>query len=88
MTKELYNELVHKGLITDNKMTLEYIEKYNLTLEDIITIPAILEMLLSNAPASVNETPVVEEVSTPELTPVVEPVVEEVSAPKSKSKKN
>ena len=71
MTKELYNELVKKGLITDTKMSLEYINKYNLTLEDIITIPAILEMLTKG--------PVVEETveTVVEETVVEETVVEE-----------
>jgi hypothetical protein len=68
MTKELYNELVKKGLITDTKMSFEYINKYNLTLEDIITIPAILEMLTKG--------PVVEE-TVVEETVVEETVVEE-----------
>lgn len=46
MTKELYNELMDKRVITDTKMTLDYINKNKLKLEDIITVPAILAMYL------------------------------------------
>lgn len=46
MTKELYNELMDKRVITDTKMTLEYINENKLKLEDIITVPAILAMYL------------------------------------------
>ena len=45
MTRELFNKLVEMKLITDTQMSFDYINKYNLTLKDIITIPAILEML-------------------------------------------
>ena len=84
MTKELYNELVKKGLITNTSMTFDYINEYNLTLKDIITIPAVLEMLVSDTPEIVDETPVVDEEPTPvvepivEEAPVVEPVVDEI----------
>lgn len=46
MTKELYNELMNKRVITDTKMTLDYINENKLKLEDIITVPAILAMYL------------------------------------------
>ena len=46
MTTELYNELMDKRVITDTKMTLDYINKNKLKLEDIITVPAILAMYL------------------------------------------
>ena len=46
MTKELYNELMDKRVITDTKMTLDYINENKLKLEDIITIPAILATYL------------------------------------------
>ena len=46
MTKELYNELMDKRVITDTKMTLDYINENKLKLEDIITVPAILAMYL------------------------------------------
>ena len=74
MTKELYNELVKKGLITDTKMSFEYINKYNLTLEDIITIPAILEMLTKGPVVEETVETVVEETVVEET---VETVVEE-----------
>ena len=66
MTRELFNKLVEMKLITDTQMSFDYINKYNLTLKDIITIPAILEML--------TEKPVVEETMVEET---VETVVEE-----------
>ena len=47
MTKELYNELLNKKLITDPKMTLDYINKYKIELKDIITIPAVLADILN-----------------------------------------
>ena len=68
MTRELFNKLVEMKLITDTQMSFDYINKYNLTLKDIITIPAILEML--------TEKPVVEE-TVVEETVVEETVVEE-----------
>ena len=46
MTKELYDELMDKRVITDTKMTLEYINENKLKLEDIITVPAILATYL------------------------------------------
>ena len=46
MTKELYDELMDKRVITDTKMTLDYINENKLKLEDIITVPAILAMYL------------------------------------------
>ena len=46
MTKELYNELMDKRVITDTKMTLDYINENKLKLEDIITVPAILATYL------------------------------------------
>ena len=66
MTRELFNKLVEMKLITDTQMSFDYINKYDLTLKDIITIPAILEML--------TEKPVVEETMVEET---VETVVEE-----------
>ena len=68
MTRELFNKLVEMKLITDTQMSFDYINKYNLTLKDIITIPAILEML--------TEKPVVEETVVEET--VVEETVETV----------
>ena len=35
MTKELYNELLDKRLITDNAITLDYINEHKLELKDI-----------------------------------------------------
>jgi hypothetical protein len=64
MTKELYNELRSKGLITKPYMTLDYINKHKVELKDIITVPAQLEKYLNNAETVVE--------------PVVEPVVETV----------
>lgn len=46
MTKELYDELMDKRVITDTKMTFDYINENKLKLEDIITVPAILSMYL------------------------------------------
>ena len=88
MTKELYNELVKKGLITDTKMTLEYINAHKLELKDIITVPAILatylkkeevncEIVENNVVETVIE-PVVETVVEETVEPVVETVVETV----------
>lgn len=82
MTKELYNELLKEGLITKPYMTLDYINNHKLGLKDIITIPAILEMLIQNnvtEQTAVEET-VVEEtvVETIEETVVEETVVETI----------
>lgn len=85
MTKELYNELVKKGLITDTKMTLEYINSHKLELKDIITVPAILATYLKKEVTNceivednVEETVVEETVETAvEETVVEETVVEE-----------
>lgn len=75
MTRELFNKLVEMKLITDTQMSFDYINKYNLTLKDIITIPAILEMLTEKP---VEETTVEETVETViEETVVEETVVEE-----------
>lgn len=71
MTKELYNELRSKGLITKPYMTLDYINKHKVELKDIITVPAQLEKYLNNAE------PVVETVEEVKET-VIEPVVETV----------
>lgn len=83
MTKELYNELVKKGLITDTKMTLEYINAHKLELKDIITVPAILATYLKKEEANceivednVEETVVEETVETVDEETVVEPVEE------------
>ena len=94
MTRELFNELVEMKLITDTQMSFDYINKHNLTLKDIITIPAILEMLTEKP---VEETTVEETVETVVEETVVEEetkeeiVVDEpkaVTTTKTKSKKN
>lgn len=88
MTKELYNELVKKGLITDTKMTLEYINAHKLELKDIITVPAILatylkkeetncEIVEDNVEGTVVEE-IVEEVKETVVEETVETVVETV----------
>lgn len=90
MTKELYNELRSKGLITKPHMTFDYINKHKVELKDIITVPAQLEKYLNNAEQVVEP---VEEVKEPVVEPVEEvkeeivvdePEVEE----KPKTKKN
>ena len=82
MTRELFNKLVEMKLITDTQMSFDYINKYNLTLKDIITIPAILEMLTEKPVVEetvVEETVVEETVETVvEETVVEETVVEEI----------
>ena len=87
MTKELYNELLDKRLITDNAITLDYINEHKLELKDIITVPACLDEYLKGYVAPeitveevvvVNEKDIIEvtEVDeTPELEPVVDTVV-------------
>ena len=98
MTRELFNKLVEMKLITDTQMSFDYINKYNLTLKDIITIPAILEMLTEKP---VVEETVVEETVETVVEETVETVVEEeakeeivvdepkvVAPTKAKSKKN
>ena len=92
MTKEFYNELLDKRLITDTKMSFEYIQENNIPLCEIITIPAVLQEILKNyeqvdmkedtidSPISViNETSDLE--NTPVVEPVVEPTVEPVVEP-------
>ena len=76
MTRELFNKLVEMKLITDTQMSFDYINKYNLTLKDIITIPAILEMLTEKP--VVEETMVEETVETVVEDTVVEETVETV----------
>lgn len=86
MTKELYNELVKKGLITNTSMTFDYINEYNLTVEDIITIPAVLETLINDAVEVTNEDLTEiddvetfdETTETVEEAPVEDAVVEEI----------
>lgn len=103
MTRELFNKLVEMKLITDTQMSFDYINKYNLTLKDIITIPAILEMLTEKpvVEETVVEETVVEETVETVVEETVETVVEEeakeeivvdepkvVAPTKTKSKKN
>lgn len=79
MTKELYNELMDKRVITDTKMTLDYINKNKLKLEDIITVPAILAMYLGKEEI-VEDNIVVDENDIIEITeadsPTNEPVID------------
>lgn len=79
MTKELYNELMNKRVITDTKMTLDYINENKLKLEDIITVPAILAMYLGKEEI-VEDNIVVDENDIIEITeadsPTNEPVVD------------
>lgn len=86
MTKELYNELVKKGLITDTKMTLEYINSHKLELKDIITVPAILATYLKKEVTNceivednVEKTVVEETVEETVVEETVETVVEETA---------
>ena len=81
MTKELYNELMDKRVITDTKMTLEYINENKLKLEDIITVPAILATYLGKEEIVeddivVDEKDVIEitEVDPPTNEPIINPV--------------
>lgn len=69
MTKELYNELRSKGLITKPHMTFDYINKHKVELKDIITVPAQLEKYLNNTEIVVEP---VEEVKETVIEPVVE----------------
>ena len=81
MTKELYDELMDKRVITDTKMTLEYINEKKLKLEDIITVPAILATYLGKEEIVeddivVDEKDVIEitEVDPPTNEPIINPV--------------
>lgn len=81
MTKELYDELMDKRVITDTKMTLEYINENKLKLEDIITVPAILATYLGKEEIVeddivVDEKDVIEitEVDPPTNEPIINPV--------------
>lgn len=82
MTKELYNELMDKRVITDTKMTLDYINENKLKLEDIITVPAILAMYLRKEEI-VEDNIVVDENDVIEITevdpPTNEPVIDSVT---------
>ena len=82
MTKELYNELMNKRVITDTKMTLEYINENKLKLEDIITVPAILATYLGKEEI-VEDDIVVDENDVIEITevdpPTDEPIVNSVT---------
>lgn len=82
MTKELYNELMNKRVITDTKMTLDYINENKLKLEDIITVPAILAMYLGKEEI-VEDNIVVDENDIIEITeadsPTNEPVIDSVT---------
>lgn len=75
MTREFYNELLHKRLITDNKMTFEYIQEHNLPLCEVIKVPAALQEALKECEAvTVEDTPTIE--PTPTITNTVE-IIEE-----------
>lgn len=82
MTKELYNELMDKRVITDTKMTLEYINENKLKLEDIITVPAILATYLGKEEI-VEDDIVVDEKDVIEITEVDpsanEPIIDSVT---------
>lgn len=82
MTKELYNELIDKRVITDTKMTLDYINENKLKLEDIITVPAILAMYLGKE-ETVEDNIVVDENDVIEITevdpPTDEPIIDSVT---------
>lgn len=82
MTKELYNELMNKKVITDTKMTLEYINENKLKLEDIITVPAILATYLGKEEI-VEDDIVVDENDVIEITevdpPTNEPIIDSVT---------
>ena len=82
MTKELYNELMDKRVITDTKMTLDYINENKLKLEDIITVPAILAMYLGKEEI-VEDDIVVDEKDVIEITevdpPANEPIIDSVT---------
>lgn len=82
MTKELYDELMDKRVITDTKMTLEYINENKLKLEDIITVPAILATYLGKEEI-VEDDIVVDEKDVIEITevdpPANEPIIDSVT---------
>lgn len=82
MTKELYNELIDKRVITDTKMTLDYINENKLKLEDIITVPAILAMYLGKEEI-VEDNIIVDENDVIEITevdpPTNEPIIDSVT---------
>lgn len=82
MTKELYDELMDKRVITDTKMTLEYINENKLKLEDIITVPAILATYLGKEEI-VEDDIVVDENDVIEITevdpPTNEPIIDSVT---------
>lgn len=82
MTKELYNELMDKRVITDTKMTLDYINENKLKLEDIITVPAILAMYLGKEEI-VEDNIIVDENDVIEITevdpPTNEPIIDSVT---------
>ena len=81
MTKELYNELMDKRVITDTKMTLDYINENKLKLEDIITVPAILtkylgkeEIIEDNIVMDENDVIEITEVDPPTNEPIIDSV--------------
>jgi len=82
MTKELYNELMDKRVITDTKMTLDYINENKLKLEDIITVPAILAMYLGKEEI-VEDNIVIDENDVIEITevdpPTNKPIIDSVT---------
>lgn len=47
MTKELYNELVNGGFITDTFLTLDKINESNIELRDIVTQPSAYNYFLN-----------------------------------------
>lgn len=82
MTKELYDELMDKRVITDTKMTFDYINENKLKLEDVITVPAILAMYLGKEEI-IEDDIVVDENDAMEITevdpPIDEPIIEETN---------
>lgn len=59
MTKELYNELVNGGFITDTFLTLDKINESNIELRDIVTQPSAYNYFLNKYSVVVNEEPTI-----------------------------
>ena len=91
MTKELYNELVDSGFITDTSLTLDKINEMKMELKDIVTQPLSYDYFAKKYDNTPVEEPVVETIEEPitikeeeivEIVevdePVEEPVIEEV----------
>lgn len=83
MTKELYNELVDRGFITDTFLTLDKINEMKMELKDIVTQPLSYDYFAKKYDNTPVEEPAVETIKEPitikeeEIIEIVEEPVEE-----------